>query len=200
MECRSYKQGEIVVRQGMLGDELFMIETGSAVASLRGKHLQTLEEGSHFGEMSFLANSSLLLTRHTRDTRDNKGHNVSLAAQAEDQFRSCDVFAAQDLECWVLSVGDFVEVVMQHPDDNAELMQALTDVANERRERVTRAVQEAASAGGQSRARSNFRMPRHLSRILSRSYQGGAGGEAAGGDSARWNSDAGVSCARRIGF
>ena len=101
MEKRSYKGGEKIVQVGELGDAVFIIEKGSAVASLHGQSLQTLKEGSFFGEISFLANSLRLLKTRSAVGRTSSDH---------DQFRTCDVIAAEHCDCWTLSVSDFVQV------------------------------------------------------------------------------------------
>jgi small-conductance mechanosensitive channel/CRP-like cAMP-binding protein len=55
-----YMKGEIIIRQGDEGSELFVVDSGQAGVSVRGTgdqdaHLQTLGPGAFFGEMSLLA-------------------------------------------------------------------------------------------------------------------------------------------------
>lgn len=49
------KEGEVLTREGRPGSELFCIQTGSAVVSLRGRQLRALYPGDSFGEMSLIS-------------------------------------------------------------------------------------------------------------------------------------------------
>lgn len=55
-----FMKGEIIIRQGDEGSELFVVDSGQTAVSIRGTsdqdaHLQTLGAGAFFGEMSLLA-------------------------------------------------------------------------------------------------------------------------------------------------
>ena len=47
-------EGEVLAREGKPGSELFVIASGSARVTLRGKDLATLYPGDAFGEMALL--------------------------------------------------------------------------------------------------------------------------------------------------
>ena len=47
-------EGEVLAREGKPGSELFVIASGSAKVTLRGKDLATLYPGDAFGEMALL--------------------------------------------------------------------------------------------------------------------------------------------------
>jgi CRP-like cAMP-binding protein len=164
MKRASHKKGEKIVRLGEIGNELFVIESGTAEASLHGQHLQTLDAGSFFGEISFMANCA---------RRRNRDCARAFMPPSKDLFRMCDVVAVSDCECWVLSEEDFVQVLDlcdDSCDENIELL--LSKVSEERLARI-RAIEahDAHCNPGVHAGIKHVRFPRHLSLILSRCLQ-----------------------------
>lgn len=49
--------GEVIIRQGELGDLFFCLETGTATASVNGKDVMNYEAGGCFGELALIYNS-----------------------------------------------------------------------------------------------------------------------------------------------
>ena len=47
-------EGEVIVKEGQPGNELFVIQSGTATVTLEGRELATLYPGDEFGEMSLL--------------------------------------------------------------------------------------------------------------------------------------------------
>jgi len=155
--CR-YRKGQNIVRLGELGSTLFIIEEGSAQASLHGHHLQSLQRGSFFGEISFLANCA------RRISGDNNAEEFMPIPS--DLFRMCDVAAQTDCECWTLSEWDFAQVLGQNTKDTAEIMQALAKVSAERLARIREAQECAMQSRGAGST--HIRPPRHVAQIFSR--------------------------------
>jgi putative membrane protein len=48
------REGEVLVRQGELGQEFFIVESGTAEASIDGRHIREFGPGDFFGEMALL--------------------------------------------------------------------------------------------------------------------------------------------------
>ena len=96
---------------------------------------------------------------------------------SKDLFRTCDVVAVSDCECWVLSEEDFVQVLDlcdDKCDENIELL--LSKVSEERLARIRAieahdVVRDAHCNPGAHACIKHVRFPRHLSLILSRCLQ-----------------------------
>jgi CRP-like cAMP-binding protein len=48
------KDGEVLVRQGELGQEFFIVESGTAEATIDGQHIRQFGPGDFFGEIALL--------------------------------------------------------------------------------------------------------------------------------------------------
>jgi CRP-like cAMP-binding protein len=48
------REGTVLVRQGDLGQEFFVVESGTAEATIDGQHVRTFGPGDFFGEMALL--------------------------------------------------------------------------------------------------------------------------------------------------
>jgi CRP-like cAMP-binding protein len=48
------RDGQVLVRQGDLGQEFFVVESGTAVATIDGQHIRDFGPGDFFGEMALL--------------------------------------------------------------------------------------------------------------------------------------------------
>jgi CRP-like cAMP-binding protein len=87
-----YRRGEIILREGDIGDVMFFIESGRVqVVRGEGAHASVLAEmgsGDLFGEMALLSGSP----------------------------RSATVTALSDLDLWMLSQTDFDELVTAYPN------------------------------------------------------------------------------------
>ena len=94
---RQIPAGTVVIEQGKPGMGFFVIATGSATVSVRGKATRTLAAGDHFGEVALI----------------------------DDGPRMAEVTAATDMECYVLPAWQFRAFVMDHPEVAWALMQSL---------------------------------------------------------------------------
>ena len=56
------RSGEVVIRQGEVGDSLYLLLQGSAVISIDGHEIRRLASGSWFGEVALLRNSARTAT------------------------------------------------------------------------------------------------------------------------------------------
>lgn len=52
-----YQQGDVIIREGDNGEELFIVLSGTVKISSRGEHLAELGAGGHFGEMALVDHS-----------------------------------------------------------------------------------------------------------------------------------------------
>lgn len=51
---RHYAQGEVVIKEGSSGAAFFVIESGEATVTVRGKKKATLKMFDHFGELALI--------------------------------------------------------------------------------------------------------------------------------------------------
>ena len=107
MTRRSFLAGDLVIRRGDPGDELFLVRSGSfdialdirsGDGSVHSTRLATFGPGLGFGEIGFVAGTP----------------------------RSADIIAAQPGECWVLHRAAFDELGSSRPDVVIALLRALT--------------------------------------------------------------------------
>lgn len=107
MTSTNYDPGDYVIRQGEVGDELFLVRSGTFTTTiqhqamngaLRTTRLATFGPGMCFGELSFISGN----------------------------FRSADVRCEEGGSCWVLARKDFDELKHLNPAVIIELLQALS--------------------------------------------------------------------------
>ena len=94
---RQIPAGTVIIEQGKPGVGFFVIASGSATVSVRGKPIQTLGAGDHFGEVALI----------------------------DDGPRMAEVKADTELECYALPAWQFRAFVKDHPDVAWALMQSL---------------------------------------------------------------------------
>ncbi len=94
---RTIPAGTVILEHGKPGVGFFVIGAGSASVSVRGKTIQTLGPGDHFGEVALI----------------------------DDGPRMAEVKAETDMECCVLPAWQFRAFVNEHPDVAWALMQSL---------------------------------------------------------------------------
>ncbi len=94
---RHISAGTVVVEQGKAGVGFFVIASGSATVSIKGKVIRSVEAGDHFGEVALI----------------------------DDGPRMAEVVADTDMECYVLPAWQFRAFVKDHPDVAWALMQSL---------------------------------------------------------------------------
>ena len=80
-------RGEVVIQEGNVGNELFMLVDGQVDATLQGEKLATLTAGNHFGELSLI----------------------------DDQRRSATIIAVTDVVLLTISRQDFVALITDEP-------------------------------------------------------------------------------------
>ncbi|HWF14927.1 MAG TPA: cyclic nucleotide-binding domain-containing protein [Acidimicrobiales bacterium] len=94
---RTIPAGTVIIEQGKPGVGFFVIGGGSATVAVRGKAIQSLGAGDHFGEVALI----------------------------DDGPRMAEVKADTDMECCVLPAWQFRAFVHDHPDVAWALMQSL---------------------------------------------------------------------------
>ena len=58
----SYRDGEYIIREGQVGDELFVVLSGQVKVSAKDMYLTTLGSGDHLGELALLRNNPRNMT------------------------------------------------------------------------------------------------------------------------------------------
>ncbi|MBI2567681.1 MAG: SpoIIE family protein phosphatase [Candidatus Schekmanbacteria bacterium] len=101
---RSYAAGEFIIREGQVGDELFVVKSGSVKVSKNTvdgtEQIASVgKPGTFYGEMALL----------------------------EDRPRSANVIALEDTETMVLSRVNFKELLVRFPDINLGMLRALSN-------------------------------------------------------------------------
>ena len=91
---RSYKAGEVIVKEGDEGVGFYLISSGAVGVTKGGKDLNTLGAGDFFGEMALL----------------------------EHHRRTATITASAPTECLVLPRADFVSELRANPDLGIELL------------------------------------------------------------------------------
>jgi CRP-like cAMP-binding protein len=91
------EEGEVLTREGKPGAELFVIASGSARVTLRGRELATLVPGDAFGEMALLDHGP----------------------------RAATVTANTAMETYVLGPEEFSELLMDVPQIGRKILKGL---------------------------------------------------------------------------
>ena len=73
--------GRVLVNEGTIGRELYLIVTGTATVSRKGKNVATLGPGQHFGELS-------LLDRRPRNATVTAKTDMELFVVGQRQFNA----------------------------------------------------------------------------------------------------------------
>jgi CRP/FNR family cyclic AMP-dependent transcriptional regulator len=94
---RRFAQGETVTKEGSGGAAFFLIESGDAAVTVKGKPRPALTAGDHFGEIALI----------------------------DEGPRMAEVIAESDVETYVLASWQFRPFVQDHPDVAWALMQSL---------------------------------------------------------------------------
>lgn len=98
-----YQKGDVIIKEGDPGNEMFIIKTGSVEVVKGGGDkkviLTTLKRGDFFGEMSVL----------------------------EDLFRSATVIAREETHLIILSSGNFLLKIRKDPTFAFSIMQKMSN-------------------------------------------------------------------------
>jgi CRP-like cAMP-binding protein len=97
MKPRSWSEGDIVIEEGRGGAGFWVVESGNATVSVRGRMVASLGPGDHFGEIALL----------------------------DDGPRSATVTAATDLRCNGIVAWEFGPFLQEHPEVAWPMMQSL---------------------------------------------------------------------------
>jgi CRP-like cAMP-binding protein len=95
----TFATGEVIVREGDVGDAFYLVTSGTAVVEQNGSRLRELGEGDFFGEISLL----------------------------DGQPRTATITATGNVEALVLDRDDFQRLIDDHPSVRLELLMALTE-------------------------------------------------------------------------
>ena len=94
---RRFPQGETVMKEGLGGAALFVIESGEATVSVGGTERTTLKAGDYFGEIALI----------------------------DEGARTATVTAATELACYGLTLWEFGPLVRENGEIGWKLLQAL---------------------------------------------------------------------------
>ena len=94
---RRFAEGETVAREGSGGAAFFLIDSGEAAVSVRGKQRRALGPGDYFGEIALI----------------------------DEGARSATVTASSELVCWGLTYWDFGPLVQGNAALGWKLLQSL---------------------------------------------------------------------------
>jgi CRP-like cAMP-binding protein len=94
---RRFSEGETVAKEGAGGAAFFLIDSGEARVSVRGKNRTTLKPGDYFGEIALIDGGA----------------------------RSATITAASELVCYGLTFWDFRPLVQENAAIGWKLLQSL---------------------------------------------------------------------------
>jgi CRP/FNR family cyclic AMP-dependent transcriptional regulator len=94
---RRFSEGETVAKEGLGGAAFFLIDSGEATVSVRGKERATLKPGDYFGEIALI----------------------------DEGARSATITASSDLVCYGLTLWEFRPLVQQNAAIGWKLLQSL---------------------------------------------------------------------------
>src|SRR5205814_10495098 len=90
MTRRQYMPGEIIIREGEVGEELFLISEGEVEVDREGREVARLGPGDFFGELALMSgnprNANVIATRPV-DTYVLGKDDFDAAFQASSSFR-----------------------------------------------------------------------------------------------------------------
>jgi CRP-like cAMP-binding protein len=98
LRIQHYARGATIIREGMPGQALYLVEEGQVVVEQGGQAIAHLDEGDFFGEMSLLAQSS----------------------------HSADVRALSPVEVLVLPAADFSRLLKRQPALDTQLQEVVS--------------------------------------------------------------------------
>jgi CRP-like cAMP-binding protein len=110
LTVRTFREGELVTREGGGAAGFFLVLEGNAAVSVNGELIRALGRGDHFGEVALL----------------------------DDSPRSASIVAATDLRCAGMAAWQFRPFVEAHPQVAWPLLQTLAHRLREAEERLER--------------------------------------------------------------
>jgi CRP-like cAMP-binding protein len=156
MKLQSYRAGQVIVKKGDLGNVVYFVEKGEALATDGTRVLRLFQAGSFFGEIAFTACArsafgrdggvphktlrESLFTGGSRLPRQRSVPSLSRykRVQPEEMLRVCDVVATTSCACWQLDVKHYVEAISNDLSNNHAALKVLFKLSNERLEEARR--------------------------------------------------------------
>ena len=99
MHGRSFRAGEIATAEGEPGDGFYVVESGEAEISVRGRPEGKIGPGDYFGEIALLTGAG----------------------------RAATITATSELRCYAIAPLDFRTIVEGNPAIAMKLMQSMVD-------------------------------------------------------------------------
>jgi cell division cycle 14 len=125
MKLQSYRAGQVIVKKDDVGNVVYFVEEGEALATDGMRGLRRFQAGSFFGEIAF-----------TACARSAFGRDGMV--KPEEKLRVCDVVATTSCTCWQLDVKHFVQAINNDLSNNHGAMKLLSKVSDERLEEARR--------------------------------------------------------------
>jgi CRP-like cAMP-binding protein len=114
MTMYTYHAGQPIVKEGDLGDAVYFVEEGEALATDGTRELRRFQPGGFFGEIAFMACARSAFGLH------------GCPVAAEEKLRVCDVVATTSCACWKLNVKHFVQAISDDLSSNHAAVKLLS--------------------------------------------------------------------------
>eukprot|EP00587_Corethron_hystrix_P001030 CAMPEP_0113316702 /NCGR_PEP_ID=MMETSP0010_2-20120614/11881_1 /TAXON_ID=216773 ORGANISM="Corethron hystrix, Strain 308" /NCGR_SAMPLE_ID=MMETSP0010_2 /ASSEMBLY_ACC=CAM_ASM_000155 /LENGTH=950 /DNA_ID=CAMNT_0000173489 /DNA_START=54 /DNA_END=2903 /DNA_ORIENTATION=- /assembly_acc=CAM_ASM_000155 len=133
----TYEEGENVLTQGDLGDNLYVVRTGIADIHINGKHTKTVGRGRLVGEGAILfdrvRSASVIVKRKTDSNIIANDTKEVPTGQQKSEYKSADENNKEDkniLECWAVSADTFRNYVL-HSENMVRMFNKYANISKD---------------------------------------------------------------------